>query len=67
MFTIPSQFRGSTMESHTGWPRTWEAPDAHQAGIVAEQMQNLIRRSGFPEQFDIDVHDLTVTVNRRLL
>ena len=66
MSTIPSQFRGSAMESHTGWPRTWEAPDAHQASIVAEQLQRLIRRSGFPEQFNIDVHDLTVTVDRTI-
>jgi hypothetical protein len=67
MSTIPTEFRGSKMESHTDWPRTWTAPDAWQAGIVAELLQNLVRQSEFPEQFNIDVHDLTVTINRRLL
>jgi hypothetical protein len=65
MSAIPTPFRGSAMESHDTWPRTWTAPDATKAGIVLEQVERYIGRSGFAEDFDIRIDHLTITVNRR--
>jgi len=64
MSAIPTPFRGSAMESHGTWPRTWTAPDATKAGIVLEQIQRYIGRSGFAEDFDISCDGLTITVDR---
>ena len=65
MSAIPTPFRGSAMESHERWPRTWTAPDATKAGIVLEQVERYISRSGFAEDFDVRIDNLTITVNRR--
>ena len=65
MSEIPTEFRGSAMESHGTWPRTWTAADATKAGIVLEQVERYIARSGFKEDFDIRIDNLTITVNRR--
>ena len=65
MSTLPTEFRGSVMESHTGWPRTWTATDAVKAGIVLEHVQRLIQRSGFPEAFTVTNTGLTIQIDRK--
>ena len=63
---VPAEFRGSVVESHSGWPRTWEAGDADQTAQAVGYIEQLVQRSGFAERFEISVSGCSITVNRQL-
>lgn len=63
--TNQAVLRGSDLESYTGWPRTWTAPDAHKAALVAEKIQGDVDRSGFADDWSVTVEGFTVVVDRR--
>ena len=63
---LPATLRGSNLESHTGWPRTWTTTDTDDAVNVAAALADIIRTGGVP----LNVHvtatdtDVTITVDR---
>lgn len=43
---LPAALRGSALESHTGWPRTWTAPDHETAVDVLVTLIAVMKAGG---------------------
>lgn len=61
---LPATLRGSALEAHSGWPRTWQAPDPHAAQRTARHLRATIALGGLDALYGVEVRGAVVEVTR---
>jgi hypothetical protein len=66
---LPAELRGSVLESRSGWPRIWTAPDTETALQVAVALIDTFNRGGVGDLFSLctisDEHGTRIILNRK--